>query len=259
MKIKRKTIADLSDNELLRYNRHILLNEIDICGQKDLLNKHVAIVGLGGLGCPVGFYLAASGIGQLTIIDKDNIELTNLQRQILYTEKDLGKRKVDVASKKMSELNPNISIYAYHKEINELTKPSIFKNIDLVIDATDNFKTRTLLNKLTLKIKRPLIMGAAIKLSGQISVFRNDLEGEPCYNCLYNNYDDEIQTCSDQGVLSSLTGIIGSIQATEAIKVLLNIGKRLESRLLIIDAKLSDYRCLKLNKDPKCPSCMKQK
>ena len=247
--------ADLSDEDLMRYNRHILLPEIDIQGQNLLLNKHVALIGLGGLGCPISYYLASSGIGAITIIDRDEVDITNLQRQILYTSDDLKRRKVDVAYEKMLALNPSINIHKLDNEINRSTDINIFNNFDLVIDATDNFKTRSILNEFTLKTKKPLIMGAAIQMSGQVSVFRNDLEGMPCYNCLYGDLENETTSCSEQGVLSSLTGVVGSIQATEAIKVLLNIGESLESKLLIIDVKFSNYKVIKLTKDSNCKIC----
>ncbi|MEC7832989.1 MAG: HesA/MoeB/ThiF family protein [Pseudomonadota bacterium] len=253
-KIKQNN-PDLNDEDLMRYNKHILLPEIDIHGQNLLLNKHVALIGLGGLGCPISYYLASSGIGEITIIDKDEIDITNLQRQILYTSDDLKRRKVDVAYERMLALNPNINIRKLDTEINQSTNPDIFNNFDLVIDATDNFETRSLLNRFTLKTKKPLIMGAAIQMSGQVSVFRNDLPDMPCYNCLYENLDNERTSCIEQGVLSSLTGVVGSIQATEAIKVLLNIGESLESKLLIIDMKFSNYKVIKLTKDNNCKIC----
>ena len=253
-----KNNTDLTDEDLLRYNKHILLPEIDIQGQSELLNKHIVLVGLGGLGCPVSYYLASSGVGKITIIDKDEIDETNLQRQILYNTNDLGKKKVDVAYEKMIALNPNIIIRKLYMEIDEKVKSNFFQDVDLVIDATDNFKTRNLLNKLTLKAKKPLIMGAAIKMTGQVSVFRNDLDDMPCYNCLYGGSYDESVNCLDQGILSSLTGIIGSVQATEAIKVLLNIGEILQSKLLVVDVKFSNYKVVKLLKDSKCNVCSKK-
>ena len=258
MRKKERNKFGLTSEDLIRYSKHILLPEIDIQGQTELLKKHVVIVGLGGLGCPISYYLASSGIGEITIIDKDVVDISNLQRQILYTNNDLTKRKVDVAYEKMIALNPNIIINKLHMKIDNEFSLDFFKNIDLVIDATDNFMTRSLLNKFTLKTKKPLIMGAAIQMMGQVSVFRNDLDGMPCYNCLYSeSLLDESTNCVDQGVLSSLTGIIGSIQATEAIKVLLNIGEILQSKLLVIDMKFSNYKVIKLSKDSNCKICSK--
>jgi len=219
-----------------------------------LLEKHVCLIGLGGLGCPIAYYLTSSGIGELTIIDYDRIDITNLQRQILFTSSDINKKKTEVAFEKLTQLNPTIKINKIDTQVNS-TSNIIFKNCDLIIDATDNFNTRTIINKISVDNKKPLIMGSASKMEGQVAVFRNDLPNMPCYNCLYNDLDDENKTCLDQGVLSSLTGIIGSIQATEAIKLLLQFGETLESKLLLIDVKYSNYRIVNLKQDQKCTVC----
>ena len=255
MKIKTKNnFKSLNNQELERYNRHILLEEIDVHGQSLLLEKHVCLIGLGGLGCPIAYYLTSSGIGELTIIDYDRIDITNLQRQILFTSSDINKKKTEVAFEKLTQLNPTIKINKIDTQVNS-TSNIIFKNCDLIIDATDNFNTRTIINKISVDNKKPLIMGSASKMEGQVAVFRNDLPNMPCYNCLYNDLDDENKTCLDQGVLSSLTGIIGSIQATEAIKLLLQFGETLESKLLLIDVKYSNYRIVNLKQDQKCRVC----
>ena len=245
----------LTNQELERYNRQILLEEIDVHGQSELLEKHVCLIGLGGLGCPIAYYLASSGIGKLTIIDNDRIDITNLQRQILFNSSDVNKKKVEVAFTKLNQLNPTIKINKIDTEINNNTPSAIFKDCDLIIDATDNFKTRTIINKISLDNKKPLIMGSAAKMEGQVAVFRNDLPNMPCYNCLYNDLDDKNKSCLDQGVLASLTGIIGSIQASEAIKLLLRFGETLESKLLLIDVKYSNYRIVNLQQDKKCKIC----
>tara|TARA_B100000029_G_scaffold279179_1_gene273435 strand:+ start:676 stop:1446 length:771 start_codon:yes stop_codon:yes gene_type:complete len=255
MQIKNLEHFDLSDEHLLKYNRHILLPEIDIEGQKLLMSKHIILIGLGGLGSPIAYYLASSGIGKITIIDNDVIDETNLQRQILYGTNDIGKRKVDVAYERMKNINQDVNINKIQKDLNNLLSEKIFLDCDLIIDATDNFKTRKNINKLSFIHKKPLVMGAAIKMEGQIAVFRNDIKNAPCYNCLYDNLDDESNSCSENGVLSTLTGIIGSIQATESIKVLLNIGETLESKLLIIDIKNLLFKTIKINKDLNCRIC----
>ncbi len=246
--------GDLSDSDLLRYNKHVLLDEINEIGQKKLLDSHVALIGLGGLGCPVAIYLATSGVGKISIFDHDDIDLSNLQRQILFDFNDVGKKKADVVSKKISSVNPSLLVSAFKTKIDENFDTTIIKTADLVIDATDNYKSRTLINKITLKYRIPLIMGSAIKFTGQVALFRNDLEDQPCYNCLYNIKDDE-KSCLDLGVLSSLTGIIGSIQATEAIKFLTNFGEKLESKLMIIDIKQNEFRVVRINRDNKCEFC----
>ncbi len=253
MKTK-NNFKSLTNQELERYNRQILLEEIDTHGQSELLEKHVCLVGLGGLGCPIAYYLASSGVGELTIIDYDRVDITNLQRQILFNSSDINKKKTEVAFKKLTELNPTIKINKIDTKINNASNV-IFKNCNLIIDATDNFKTRTIINKIAVDNKKPLIMGSAAKMEGQVAVFRNDLPNMPCYNCLYDDLDDKNTSCFDQGVLSSLTGIIGSIQATEAIKLLLQFGETLESKLLLIDVKYSNYRIVNLKQDKKCKIC----
>ena len=256
VKINRKILDNisLSDSDLLRYNKHVLLDEINDVGQQKLLNSRVALIGLGGLGCPIAYYLTASGIGNLFIIDYDDIDLTNLQRQILFTSDDIGKNKAKIAAKKLQTLNPDIKISALNERIDHNWNSNLFENIDLIIDATDNYETRTIINKLSLSHRKPLIMGSAIKLIGQVAIFRNDLKDQPCYNCLYNIKGDN-RSCLDQGILSSLTGIVGSIQATEAIKFLLNFGENLESKLMIIDIKQNEFRVVKINKDKECEYC----
>ena len=256
MRIKAKIRKDiqLSDDELTRFNKHILLNDIDEDGQLLLKEKHVVIVGLGGLGSPLVYYLASSGIGQTTLIDDDIVDMTNLQRQILFSTEDVGKKKVDIAKLKMQKINPFMRINVRYERLQSNADISYFQDADLVIDATDNFETRSLINRISFDNKVPLIMGAAIKFSGQVIVFRNDLTDQPCYNCLYENVSDS-NACIDSGVFSALTGVVGSIQASECIKVLLDIGERLESRLLTIDLKNNDFRIIKLNKDNQCKVC----
>ena len=253
-KIKIKKNIQLTDEELLRFNKHILLDDIDIEGQTLLKDKHVVLIGLGGLGSPIAYYLASSGIGQITLVDDDIIDTSNLQRQILYSTDDVGKKKVDVAKSTMRKLNPEMNINIISKRLVSNSEIHYFYGTDLIIDATDNFETRSLINQISLDIRVPLIMGAAIKFSGQIIVFRNDLKGQPCYNCLYENVSDS-NACVDSGVFAALTGVVGSMQASECIKVLLDIGERLESRLLTIDLKNNDFRIIKLNKDKQCKVC----
>ncbi len=254
--MKEKVInrINLTDKDLLKYNKHILLDEIQTEGIELLNTKHIVLIGLGGLGCPVAQYLATSGLGTLSIIDNDIIEDSNLQRQILYSQNDIGFCKVDIAEKKLKMLNPDLVINKHNIRFSDYSN-NIIKNADLVIDATDNFLTRSIINKATLLHKKPLIMGAAIKLQGQVAIFRNDLKGMPCYNCLYNDVDDENIACIDQGVLSMLTSLIGSIQAAESIKLLLNFGEKLESKLLLVDIKNLDFRKIKITKDQKCGFC----
>jgi len=252
--VNKNKSTDLIDEDLLRYNRHILLDEIDISGQILLKQKHVMLVGLGGLGSPVAMYLASSGIGEISIIDDDVVELTNLQRQIMYTTDDINQHKVEIAAKRINDINPNIVVNKIFSRISDNSDLKLFKNVDLLIDATDNFKTRNLINKFSLIHEIPLVMGAAQKFQGQVSVFRNDRESQPCYNCLYN-YIKEDTSCVESGVFSPLTGIIGSIQASEVIKVLLSIGTDLTSKLMNIDIKNNEFKIIAITKDKKCEAC----
>ncbi|MDG2106550.1 MAG: HesA/MoeB/ThiF family protein [Gammaproteobacteria bacterium] len=254
MKVKKRTRLQLSNDDLLRYNKHILLEEIQTDGLEILKQKHVAIIGLGGLGCPVAQYLSTSGLGKITLIDDDVVDETNLQRQILYTSEDLGLYKADVACKRLKILNPDINIEGYNIRFTN-DSVSLMKDVDIIIDATDNFKSRSLINKISLFLKKPLVMGAAIKMQGQVAVFRNDLSDMPCYNCLYDDIEDEINSCIDLGVLSTLTGMIGSLQATEVIKTLIGFGESLESKLLLVDLKYMGFRTVKIIKDNKCKVC----
>ena len=254
--MKEKVInkIDLSDSDLLKYNKHILLDEIQLEGIEVLASKHILLIGLGGLGCPIAQYLATSGLGSLSLVDNDVVEITNLQRQILYSKDDVGYSKVDIAKKKLEVLNPDLIINKHKIRFSEHSS-QIVRDADLVIDASDNFNTRSIINKLTLLHKKPLVMGAAIKMQGQVAIFRNDLAGMPCYNCLYNDVDDKDISCMDQGVFSMLTGLIGSIQASESIKVLLSFGEKLESKLLLIDIKNNSFRTISIPKDSKCEYC----
>ena len=256
--IKKNKIDELSDQELERYNKHILLDEIDYHGQKSLKNKHVVLVGLGGLGSPIAYYLASSGIGKITIIDNDKVDLSNLQRQILFDVSDIGCSKVVAAKRRLLLLNPELNILPVDKKICKDSQSSIFNDCNLIIDATDNFKTRCLINKFSLANKVPLVMGAAIKFQGQIAIFRNDQDNEPCYNCLYEDVLED-DACINSGVLASLTGVIGSIQTSEVFKLLLDIGDQLNSKLLLVDIKNNEFKVIKITKDPKCKVCNNDK
>jgi len=249
-------ISDLmNDDQLLRYSRQIMLPQVGIEGQQRLLQSHVTLFGLGGLGAPIAMYLAAAGIGKLTLIDFDHVELSNLQRQIIHSSEDLGKDKVQSARESCLKLNPDIQIQTISTRPDESQLPNLVRNSDLVIDATDNFHSRFAINHACVSEKIPLVSGAAIRIEGQVSVFRNDLDNSPCYRCLYPDSGEEAQTCSENGVLAPLVGIIGSIQALEAMKVLMNIGHELNARLLILDALRMEWRTMKLRKDPNCPVC----
>lgn len=244
----------MKDQQLLRYSRQILLPEIDIQGQERLLGSSALIIGVGGLGSPVAMYLAAAGVGHLHLVDGDQVDLSNLQRQIAHTNNTIGQDKVESAKQQLLALNPDSKITTTNRVLknDELSKAIAASNI--VIDCSDNFETRFELNRLTHQHKIPLVSGAAIRWEGQISVFTHE-EDTPCYHCLYGSTGVNDESCSNNGVLSPVVGIIGSMQACEAIKVLSKAGQPLESRLLILDALYMEWRTMKLRKDPECPVC----
>jgi adenylyltransferase/sulfurtransferase len=246
----------MDDEQLLRYSRQIMLPQIDIEGQEKLLAARVLIIGIGGLGSPVAMYLAAAGIGHLVLVDDDVVELSNLQRQIMHSSADIGLTKVESARQTLLRLNPDIKITTFDKRLDEQAMAAEIKAADIVIDGTDNFATRFMINKASVKHNTPLVSGAAIRMEGQVSVF-NKTTSSPCYRCLYKDEGELDTSCSNNGVLSPVVGIIGSIQATEAIKVLLHTGESLDGKLLMLDALHMEFRTLKLRKDPDCPVCKK--
>ena len=246
----------MNDEQLLRYSRQIMLPQIDIEGQEKLLASRVLIIGMGGLGSPVAMYLAAAGVGHLVLVDDDVVELSNLQRQIMHSSADIGLTKVDSARQTLLGLNPEIKITSFDIRLDEQAMAAEIALADIVIDGTDNFATRFMINKAAVENKTPLVSGAAIRMEGQVSVF-NKTASSPCYRCLYKDEGELDTSCSNNGVLSPVVGIIGSIQATEVIKVLLNIGECLDGKLLMLDALHMEFRTLKLKKDPDCPVCNK--
>ncbi|MDH5666121.1 MAG: molybdopterin-synthase adenylyltransferase MoeB [Nitrosopumilus sp.] len=245
----------MNDEQLLRYSRQIMLPEIDVAGQQKLLDSHVLIIGMGGLGSPVAMYLASAGIGNLTLVDDDKVELSNLQRQIAHTQNDIGKYKTDSAKETLLSLNQDIKVTTIHHRMNENELINEIQKSDVVIDATDNFTTRFSINKACVKTGTPLVSGAAIRMEAQIAVFNNGEKDSPCYHCLYKEGDELDESCTETGVLAPLVGIIGSIQALETIKILLGFGETLTGKLLLLDAKTMEWRSIKLGKDPACPVC----
>lgn len=244
------------DDELLsRYSRHILLPQIGLEGQQKLLAARVLIVGMGGLGSPLAMYLAASGVGQLTIADFDRVELSNLQRQIIHRTRDIGRAKVDSARDTLLALNPLIEVTSLQDRMSDEVLREQVALADVVADASDNFATRFALNAACVRAKTPLVSGAAIRMEGQVAVFRADLDNSPCYCCLYQENSESAETCGQLGVLAPLLGIIGSVQATEVIKLILGIGETLQGRVLLLDALRMEWRSLSLRKDPVCPVC----
>lgn len=246
----------MTDEQLLRYGRHILLDDIGIEGQERLLGSKVLIVGAGGLGSPVGLYLASAGIGELRIADDDVVELSNLQRQIIHTNNRVGQLKVQSAKTAIGELNPQTHVTPLATRLAGQALNDEVAGVDLVVDCCDNFQTRHAINRACVQAKVPLVSGAAIRFEGQICVFDTRLADGACYHCLFPEADDVAPVnCATMGVFAPLVGIIGSIQASEAIKVLAGIGKPLTARLVMFDARLSQWHEVKVPKDPHCAVC----
>ena len=225
----------MNDNQLLRYSRQIMLPLCDIEGQQKLLAAKILIVGAGGLGSPAAMYLAAAGIGSITIYDDDEVELSNLQRQIAHHTSDIGTDKVISTRETLNKLNPDIKVKAVKQRLAGEQLNVEVKAADLVLDCSDNFSTRFAINKACVNHQTPLVSGAAIRFEGQVSVFTPGKNNSPCYNCLYSSEGEELQNCSTNGVIAPITGIIGSIQALEAMKLMMTIGETLTGRLLILD------------------------
>jgi adenylyltransferase/sulfurtransferase len=244
----------MNDNQLLRYSRQIMLPSIGIEGQQRLLEARALIVGLGGLGSPAAMYLAAAGVGTLDLVDFDRVDLTNLQRQIIHTTARIDRLKVESARETLHALNPEIQIEIAARQLSDEELGQRIDKADIVLDGTDNFATRFTINKLCRYRQTSLVSAAAIRMEGQVSVFSGQ-PGSPCYHCLYPDEGEMDETCSTNGVLAPLVGIIGSIQATEAIKVLTGAGRSLEGRLLLLDALQMEWRTLKIKQDPACPVC----
>ena len=246
----------MNDNQLLRYSRHILLPQIEYAGQEKLTKSHALIVGAGGLGSPVALYLAASGVGKLTICDFDNVDLTNLQRQIIHTTQSVGINKAVSAQQTIYEINPEINVQTIQQKSSEAEFKVLAETADVVIDCSDNFATRYALNRVCFALKKPLVSGAAINFEGQITVFDFRNEASPCYHCLFpDTGSDQEMRCAENGVFAPLVGMIGATQAAEALKLLMNIGESLQGRLLLLDALSMEWRTIKLARDPKCAVC----
>lgn len=245
---------ELTDHEMLRYNRQISLKAVDFDGQEKLKASHVLIVGVGGLGCSASQYLASAGVGKIILVDFDTISLSNLQRQILYTDADMGKPKAEVAKVRLQSINPNIEVQAVVKKCDDAEFAELIRQVDVVVDCTDNVDVRNQLNLQCFQQKRPLVSGSAIRFEGQISVFTY-AENEACYQCLSQLFGSDTLSCVEAGVISPIVGVIGSLQALETIKVLLDIGKTLSGKLLIIDGLHFSVREMNLPKMPSCKVC----
>ena len=246
----------MNDEQLLRYSRHLLLTELGVEGQARLRAAQVLIVGAGGLGCPAALYLASGGIGRLTIADPDVVDLTNLQRQILYRSESVGALKTESARATLHAVNPEVEVVPIAARLEGEALEHAVAGADVVLDCSDNFATRHAVNRACVRHARPLVSGAAIRFDGQLAVFDPRQPGAPCYACLFpEDAEAEALRCAVMGVLAPLTGMIGALQATEAIKLLAGIGQSLAGRLLLVDALHGESRTVRIAKDPHCPVC----
>ena len=246
--------SKLSKNQLEKYSRQIILKNIGVLGQKKILNSKVLIIGMGGLGCSVAEFLTRSGVGFLGVVDHDLVSLSNIHRQTLYDEKDLGKSKVKVAKKKLNNINSKTKIDIYNFKLNKKKFIEIVKNYDYVIDGTDNFKTKFLINDISLKYKKFLVTGAISKFDGHIFTFDFNNKKNPCLRCFYQEetISDDILNCEYEGILGTIAGIIGTMQANEILKKILNVGQNLNGFILIINFLNLNFRKVKFNKRKKC-------
>ena len=246
----------MTDDQLLRYSRHILLPELGIEGQERLLASRALLMGAGGLGSPAALYLASAGVGRITICDGDAVDLTNLQRQIVHRTESIGQPKVDSARATLRSINPQVEIVTVPERVGESRIAELTAGVDVVLDGTDNFETRHAVNRACVRHRKPLVSGAAIRFDGQIAVFDMRQPDAPCYACLFpEGADQEDVRCAVMGVFAPITGIVGTIQAAEALKLLAATGEGLTVRLLLIDALTMQLRTIKFRKDPACAVC----
>jgi molybdopterin/thiamine biosynthesis adenylyltransferase len=245
----------MNDAQLLRYSRQIMLPQVDIGGQQRLLAARALIIGAGGLGSPAAMYLAAAGVGHIAIADPDSVELSNLQRQLLHHDSDIGRNKVDSAEDTLKLINPEVQIVPIAAALQNSALDKEVRLADVVLDCSDNFATRFAVNRACVKHRTPLVSGAAIRMEGQVAVFDSSRGNSPCYHCLYKEGEEDDQTCTGNGVLAPIVGIIGSLQALEAVKVIVSMGETLAGRLVIFDGFTHEWRTLTLKRDPDCAVC----
>lgn len=245
----------MNDAQLLRYSRQIMLPQIDLEGQEKLNAASVLVIGLGGLGSPVAMYLAGSGIGTLILNDPDVVDLTNLQRQIVHDTPKVGQLKVDSAAEALQRLNPEVTVHTLPQALHEIELSQQIQAVDIVVDCTDNLETRLLINRVAAQTHTPLVSAAAIRWEGQISVFQPWRGENPCYHCFYGKVGGIGDTCSENGVVGPLLGILGSMQALEVIKLLVGNGETLTGKMLLFDGQANEWMPVQLPRDPQCPVC----
>ena len=246
----------MNDEQLLRYSRHLLLDEIDIAGQEKLLRSHALVIGVGGLGSAATPYLAAAGVGKISLVDFDSVELTNLQRQIMHSQSSIGNSKVSSGEAFLNALNPSIEVHALQERISTELLQAMLLSVDIVLDCTDNFATRQLINAACVEAQVPLVSGAALRFDGQLSVFDSRLPNSPCYACIFSPQDSpEEISCASMGVFSPLVGIIGSMQAAQALQVLIGFGEPLIGRLLLWNARTTHMDIIHIQRNTDCLVC----
>jgi adenylyltransferase/sulfurtransferase len=246
----------MKDNQLLRYSRHLLLDEIGIAGQERLLAAHALVVGAGGLGSPVSLYLAAAGVGHITLCDHDHVDMTNLQRQIVHDMASLDMNKAESAARRLAAMNPEVAVVALAERLEGGRLEAAVAAADVVLDCSDNFATRHAVNRACVRHGKPLVSGAAVRFDGQVSVFDLRDREAPCYACLFPEAGEEAEMrCAEFGVFAPLVGVVGSLQSAEALKILMGAGQSLSGRLLLYDALAAEWRQVRLKRDPACPVC----
>ena len=246
----------MDDRQLLRYSRHILLPQIGVEGQQKLLSGRALVIGAGGLGSPVALYLASAGVGRIILCDNEEVDLTNLQRQIVHRTESIGLKKVDSARKTLADINPDVEVVTLAERVGDQQLRTLAEQADVVIDGSDNFATRHAVNRACVELRKPLVSGAAVRFDGQIAVFDLRAPDSPCYACLFPEQgESEDVRCAVMGVFAPLTGIVGSIQAAEALKLLSETGETLTGKLMLLDALTMQVRTIKLARDPACTVC----
>ena len=249
-------VPELTDTQLLRYSRHILLSELGPDAQEKFAAAHALVIGVGGLGAPAAQFLVAAGVGTVTICDADVVDLTNLQRQILYATQDIGARKVDAAARRLAAINPEVRIERIATRVEPEDLAPLVAAADVVLDCCDNFPTRHAVNAACVRAQKPLVSGAAVRFDGQVAVFDPRDANAPCYHCLFGEGEELEETrCATMGVFAPLVGMVGAIQAAEALKLIAGVGAPLTGRLLVVDALDMRIRELSVPRDPACPVC----
>ncbi|MGE8494188.1 MULTISPECIES: HesA/MoeB/ThiF family protein [Comamonas] len=249
----------MNDEQLLRYSRHIFLDEVGIEGQEAILAAHAVVIGAGGLGSPAAMYLASAGVGRITLVDDDTVDLTNLQRQIAHTTERVGQAKVSSCAASLQAINPHVQIHTVQQRVDAKRLQTLVGDASVVLDCTDNYRTRQAINAACVALAKPLVSGAAIRFDGQISVFDRRHKGAACYACLFSPEEQfEEASCSTMGVFAPLVGIIGTMQAAEALKLIAGIGRSLDGRLMMLELKDMEWSTMRVSRNPQCPVCGEQ-